>query len=274
MRRTLSLHRIYIPTFRRVDQQITFEGLPDKYKEKTILVVQEQERHLHKHDVEYLVVGNDIGIAKTRYEIIKHAGKKRFSMYDDDCNFKRRNAKYFGLPSDMEGSKRTMTAEDFDDMYEWFNDWMDNDNVIQASNRSSNLPPEGVLYKELTDCYGVNMLDGEKIQTFFDEVDWTYVKVGEDSLYALEFLTRGFKNRRTDLYACEFRWWQEGGCSTFRDAEFHNKEHEKLLNKFPEFVYLKGYEEREGVGRIKEYKYRWKDAYKSSHTRTLDEFYD
>ena len=38
--------KIYIPTFRRVDFQITFASLPDKYKEKAILVVQEQEQHL------------------------------------------------------------------------------------------------------------------------------------------------------------------------------------------------------------------------------------
>ena len=44
-------HKIY-STFKRVDQQITFNSIPDKYKDDVILVVQEQERHLYKHDVE------------------------------------------------------------------------------------------------------------------------------------------------------------------------------------------------------------------------------
>ena len=42
--------KIYIPTFRRVDQQITFNSLPDKYKEKVVMVVQRQERDLYDYD--------------------------------------------------------------------------------------------------------------------------------------------------------------------------------------------------------------------------------
>ena len=49
--------KIYIPTFRRVDSQITFDNLPDKIKENVIMVVQEQERDEYKYDCEYLVVG-------------------------------------------------------------------------------------------------------------------------------------------------------------------------------------------------------------------------
>ena len=42
------------------------------------MVVQEQERDEYNYDVEYLVVGNDIGIAKTRKHIYDHAGNTRF----------------------------------------------------------------------------------------------------------------------------------------------------------------------------------------------------
>ena len=37
--------KIYIPTFRRGDNQITFNNLPDGVKENVILVVQEQEKN-------------------------------------------------------------------------------------------------------------------------------------------------------------------------------------------------------------------------------------
>ena len=50
----------------RPNNQMTFDNLPDEYKEKVVMVVQEQEKDEYKYDVEYLVVGNDIGIAKTR----------------------------------------------------------------------------------------------------------------------------------------------------------------------------------------------------------------
>ena len=38
------IDKIYIPTFRRVNDQTTFDNLPDEYKEKVVMVVQEQER--------------------------------------------------------------------------------------------------------------------------------------------------------------------------------------------------------------------------------------
>ena len=54
------------------------------------------------------------------------------------------------------------------------------------------------------------------------------VSVGEDSNFMLEYLTRGYTNRRTDLYSAHWGSYQDGGCSLYRD-EFHNKEHEKLM---------------------------------------------
>ena len=72
------IDKIYIPTFRRPNNQMTFDNLPDEYKEKVVMVVQEQEKDEYKYDVEYLVVGNDIGIAKTRELICRDAGKQRF----------------------------------------------------------------------------------------------------------------------------------------------------------------------------------------------------
>ena len=67
------MDRIYIPTFRRIDNQITFNNLPDKYKEKVIMVVQEQEKDEYKYDCEYLVVGNNIGIANVRKEMLENS---------------------------------------------------------------------------------------------------------------------------------------------------------------------------------------------------------
>ena len=66
--------RIYIPTYKRVDSQITFENLPSDIQKNVIMVVQDQERKHYTYDCEYLVVGNEIGIAKTRELIYHHAG--------------------------------------------------------------------------------------------------------------------------------------------------------------------------------------------------------
>ena len=269
------MHKIYIPTYKRVEDQIAFDSLPDKYKEKTILVVQEHERPQHKLDVEYLVVGDNIGIAKTRKKIIDHAGKSRFCLYDDDVKFYRRNIRYLmkenWQDSDMKGVKRPMTEDDFDEMFDIFNSWMDNQNIIQIGYRSAFLPPSWRLYTDFTDVYSGYMINGIELSKFVDEIDWTFVEVGEDSMMSLEFLLRGYKIRRSELFCIQPKWWQEGGCSEFRTAKFHNKEHKKLMDKYPEYVYLKKEIERPNIGIIKDYRYRWKEAYRSYYAKRIRE---
>ena len=49
------LDKIYILTCRRVDDQITYNALPQKLKEKVCFVVQEWEREQYNYDAEYLV---------------------------------------------------------------------------------------------------------------------------------------------------------------------------------------------------------------------------
>ncbi len=265
--------KIYIPTLDRVDDQITFDNLPDKYKENVVFVVQEHERLLHKHDVEYFVVGDNIGIAQTRKEIIYRAGESRFCMYDDDVKFYRRNVKYAGLESDMEKSKRLMYVSDFDEMFDIFNSWMDNDNIIQIGNSSATLPPSGNLFKELTAIYNTHMLNGVEISKFADEVDWTYVKVGEDSMMILEFLLRGYKNKRSDVFCTSPDWWQEGGCSSWRDAKLNDEEHRKLIKKYLGFVKEIGTVTRKNLGETINLKYYWEDAYKYSQRNNLESFF-
>ena len=69
------IDKIYIPTLGRVDNQITFDNLPQKYQEIVTLVVTESERPLHKRDCNYLVTEDNIGIAKTRKQIMYDGGK-------------------------------------------------------------------------------------------------------------------------------------------------------------------------------------------------------
>ena len=42
-----------------------------------------------------IVLDDNIGIANVRKEIVYHAGKIRFCMWDDDVIFYRRNRKYY-----------------------------------------------------------------------------------------------------------------------------------------------------------------------------------
>lgn len=281
--------KIYIPTFRRVNTQITFNNLPDKYKEKVIMVVQEQEKDQYKYDCEYLIVDNNIGISKTRKHIMFHAGKSKFCMYDDDIVFYRRNAKYIcehkdcvrpiERNNDMQTSKRIMTENDFDEMYNMFSQWMDNDNVIQIGHRLTFLPPHGCFGKDFKDVRGATMINGLEVSKFIDEIDWDYVSVGEDSMMTLEFCLRGYKIRQSDIFTAYFKYFQEGGCSVYRDAKTHNEEHEKLMKKYSNFIFYKKNRktkseifDRKHIGQIYEQGYKWKEAYDSYYNSSLKDF--
>lgn len=317
--------KIYIPTYKRADEQITLNSLPDKYKKNTILVVQEQEedlyrqRNKHHKGVEYITVPEDFGIAKTRERIIRHAGASRFCLYDDDVEFYRRNIKYLMrenyklklFDSDMEPptyTKRKMTEADFDEMFEIFNSWMDNQNIIQIGYRSAMLPPSWNLYMDFAGLYCGYMINGAEVAKFVDEINWELVKVGEDSMMTLEFLKRGYKIRRSELFCIQPQWWQEGGCSDFRTAEVHNEEHEKLRKKYNEpelmermekkekeiddeedeekkkklkselkglkgeqYVYIKRQVKRPNIGLINDYGYRLKEVYRSHYVKKIEE---
>ena len=138
--------KIYIPTFRRVDNQITFDNIPDKIKENVIMVVQEQERDEYKYDCEYLVVGDNIGIAKTREIIYHHAGKTKYGMIDDDIVMHRRNTKYYNQKPNMEKSKRIMTKEDWEYWFSLVNTFFEESDIMHIGNREEALPPMGTQH--------------------------------------------------------------------------------------------------------------------------------
>ena len=119
------IETIYIPTYKRANDQVTLNGLPkDICKEMVVLVVQKQELSEHKQYENrvnrIMEVDNNIGIAKTREEICKDAGSQRFYMIDDDIIFHRRNRKYykeFNNKSNMKKSKRVATENDIKKMF-------------------------------------------------------------------------------------------------------------------------------------------------------------
>ena len=54
------IERIYIPTAKRENTQITYNGLPDELKKKVIMVLRPEDRPLYDYDCEYLVVPSEI----------------------------------------------------------------------------------------------------------------------------------------------------------------------------------------------------------------------
>ena len=273
------MERIYIPTLGRINDQVTLNRLPKTYQKIVTLVVQQKESKqmtdLYGDVVEnIMVVDDDIGIAKTRDEICRHAGEIRFSMIDDDVVFYRRNQKYQGKDSNMDKSKRMATRGDLKDMFEDINKKMDDTTrekgYIHLGNRRKDLPPSDKKLHDNVFFNAIHHIDGKKLNDLLndmgDESDklWTRTKVGEDANFIFEYITRGYENIRYDEFPAYWGCYQDGGCALFRDSEMHNSEHRKLQeywNQKGNFVVKrKKITPRGNIGEIEEYTHRIRNA--------------
>jgi len=257
------IEKIYIPTFRRVDKQILLNSIPQEYKNKVVLVVQEQERDEYKYDVDYLVVGNDIGIAKTRECIYRDAKDIKYGVIDDDIILYRRNCKYYKLEPNMDTSKRPIvSAKDWSDMFNQINKYLKEDDVLMVGHREHSLPPlykppsrEGGISKNCA-IYSSFWIDGKKLSSFVDEVNWCELEISEDVLLNFEILTRGWQTVRIDEF-CQKQSYNNnapGGCEVFRNKKLYEEVNKKMLKKWPDLVYV--YEERK---KITDSYLRWKN---------------
>mgnify|MGYP003113311872 CR=1 FL=1 len=75
------IETLYIPTMGRTDTQVTYDNLPQKYRDMVLFVIPYHERNDYKYDKKQLLVTpKDIkGIAATREFICRHAGEKSLS---------------------------------------------------------------------------------------------------------------------------------------------------------------------------------------------------
>ena len=147
------IERIYIPTVRRADNQITFNNLPKELQERVVMVVEPGERHLYDYPCEYLeipekLVGTWTQLAETRLFIHKHAGAIKYCVADDDIKIRRRNAKYWTGQSNMEKSKRDATAEEMLDMYETVDKWFDERAIGVVGLSDAGTPPASNEYED------------------------------------------------------------------------------------------------------------------------------
>ena len=236
------MDKIYIPTLGRHDNQITYNHLPQKWKDITIMVIQEKEKHLYDYDCEYLVVDNDIGIAKTRETIYRLAGKTRYMIIDDDITFKRRNRRYYGLESNMEKSKKDFDDSDYDDMIQSFDEKHD-EGVILCGTRLEYLPPAQEAYSDTGGgIYNAYSIDGPIFYEFIDDIDFSYTSnphcTVEDIIINMEILSRGYKIGKFDEFLYSTDFGSDGGCSTFRTVNEVKSGLQMIKNRFPNYIQI------------------------------------
>ena len=283
------IERIYIPTAKRENNQITYNNLPDELKKKVIMVLRPEDRFLYNYDCEYLVVPTQIvgtytELAQTREYIHKHAGAIKYAMVDDDIIIKRRNAKYWTGKSNMEKSKRRATQEEILTLYETVDKWFEEPDIGIVGLSDSGTPPANNEYEDTKDVYSCIFYDGRMISKVIDEMDITSLRIAEDVLFLYEALSRGINTRKStewmydnrsmvdkDLQDSRVVWTdmydkKEDKPKNFYQSEEHYKAMRYIQEKYPHGVKI-----FEKDGKMKNVKY-WKKVYRPSGS-SLESFF-
>jgi len=273
------IEKIFIPTVKRVKNQITYENLSPSLRERVVMVVQAWERPEYEYDCEYLVLPDTSEyhysdyycLPKTRKLIYESGKDMKYSVLDDDITFYKRNAKYFGKNSNMEKSRKVASHSEVEDMFRLFDEWLDEPEVTVCGCAQLQNPPFPKLYannSSLTSTYWIN---GPDFKDLLPTLDLTSVRMGEDVCFLLSLLANGFGNRVSNEYVIAN---QSVASKTFGSVlwdsqriEQTEKDHKTLARMFPgiyNIVYKPGSNTRQEGGYRNQGKsiIKWSKAYK------------
>ena len=271
----MNIDKIYIPTLGRVDNQITYNALPDFLKKITYLVIQDHElTEIKKNfpDANLIRLPEQIkGIARTREYIIRLAGKTIFGMFDDDMEFIRRNIDRKTLKKVGDKSQTPMTEQDWKEMIQKVETWLNGDYTIGGM-RMQGLPPRESDDIEFGKIAQVFFINGNKITP--NKIKWD-IQFSEDIYFILQVLSQGGKTIMTDkfLYTHPNGYFSEGGCSNEgRTVDSDTHTIREVANRFPHIIkFTNDHYDRDGELSQK-YIVNWKKAYKTTEYNEFDKW--
>tara|TARA_R110000803_G_C11985343_1_gene321223 strand:+ start:1843 stop:2604 length:762 start_codon:yes stop_codon:yes gene_type:complete len=251
--------KIYIPTLGRIDNQTTFNNLPNELKLKTILVVQpHEEKELRKLHNNIMVLPVHIkGIGKTRQYIIEQCKDNKLLFIDDDLKFLKR------LPN--LNKLKPCTDKEIIEMAQWLEDKIEHGYPLAgiSSQQGNHVhKTHEVLLSRIYAIYSINVDILKNLNIRFDEIE-----LMEDFNVQLRLIRNGMQTILNSHFAhAQKNANAKGGCSDIRNIENQSKS-ARLLAKL-HYPYVKvvkkqsksweGMEEREDV------KIYWKKAYQNS----------
>jgi hypothetical protein len=281
--------KIFIPTVNRVDNQITYNNLPDVLKKDVVMVVQAWERPQYTYPCEYLVLPEEINLddylclPKTRLAIYQAGRNMKYAVLDDDLTFGRRNAKYWTGVSNMEMSKRKATEEDVLEMFQLYDEWLDDSSVTVCGPGHAENPPQDKPFSTNSSLSSAIFVNGNDFADILDDLELTRVKVAEDAVFLLSLLSRGYGNRVSQEFIfhnhsvhkkdMESTVWDE---QTYEQTLHDHKIVESMFPGIFSILYDEKTGERVGGGfrNFGKSKIRWSKAYQSAQVGNLEHLFN
>ena len=253
--------KLFIPTYKRLEKQKTWDRLPEFAKEFTFLVCPESEAEEHKARGRSVFAAPDSvkGIAQTRQWIIENSDDDQVMMADDDQQFSRRIEGGYKLRK-LEGE------EDYEEMFSEVIHTLGTYNAVGISAQAGNnrsYPKTIISPGRMYNTYAFN-----RNVLLENDIRFDAMKVMEDFHVTLSLLELGMPNAILQNWC----WSQsasnaDGGCSDYRSFEVQKESAYRLAELHSPFVKVVEKESKSwGNGLDKRYDVvvQWKKAFEKN----------
>ena len=272
------IETIFIPTYGRVDKQVTYDHLPKKWQKRSILLTNAEETKIlsdRGYPAQFCEAQGHIGAVR---QWIKDNAKGKYAVFDDDLiEFvytarPSERSKYRLVNTPINGPRLEPGFEDhFDRMMDEMSAHLDD--VVACCAQTTWIPPFEEDYKEPFRMSGNHFFNADTLPK--DIVNFQVSGCAEDFYYVLQLCTNGYPVRVHQRWRVRpANTAEAGGCDTYRTIDIHNEAMEQLARDYPEYVRLK-----EKVAKVGEWggkpklaaNIQWKKALKDGMSKVPDD---
>lgn len=222
---------LYIPTFRRAYEQVTYDQLPAEWREHVTFVVDEKDasvlrRRYASHGCSVVVHPTDVRtIAQKRAWIMRTSPHRRIVMLDDDLRiFVRRGPDTVKLRKAEPDDVRLHLRELCSNLYSYAHaGW--------SARQGNNRQPHGWV-RNTRMMYTL----GYDLEVVREVCELGRIEHREDMDYTLQLLRAGYCNAVDFRVAVDQRYNARGGASLERTVEASNADAERLAELHPGLV--------------------------------------
>tara|TARA_R100000995_G_C3437000_1_gene101363 strand:+ start:5 stop:778 length:774 start_codon:yes stop_codon:yes gene_type:complete len=254
--------KICIPTYKRVDLQITLNQIPKiLYPDTFLICTKEEENLLKKYNIQLIVLPDNVkGIGNIRQYIVENLKTDFIWFLDDDLIFYRREINKTKLLK--------IKDADFIELYNWNKKCLEKGYAIvgcSAQGGNNRFKGKFTFFGRIYASYALNSKILKKHNIKFNEME-----VMEDFNVVLHLLRFGYKSIiNTEFAHNQKASNQAGGCSEFRTYDLQKKSAFLLSEKHKPFVSVVKKESKNWVGMKHRFdvKIFWKKAFEQGRYR-------
>lgn len=220
---------LYIMTRGRVGTQLTLKTIPEKWKDRTYLVVPEEEKD--KHDHQTLAVPPEVDNYSKKFQWILHNGMddgfKKAVIMDDDLIFSRA---FVRLGAQKKSLITIKDPELMSPLWEYMEELLENTALVGVHPRQMGnyvRDPNYVVNGKIICIQGVN-------REMIGKVKVDYYPILADVVLNCTLLSRGQGNKLITRFFQDHASCQApGGCSIYRTPEMQAEACRFIADRFP-----------------------------------------